>query len=189
MVILKDSYINYKSKPAAPAHHNIIGGYTVDTTTRWKNEHNFWRCNCSGQPCLPVYDKSWHKETLTRSHWIRCTRCDGHTKGIQPKGQEDYCSIPHGQEGRQWWGRGDRCLPEMKILQEHRSKEKFKPHKNHLQGTFYRLQVRIRTRQQLQLEWKIFFQLKLQNHMQEDCFKRTLQGQTGSCLLAQGVHN
>jgi hypothetical protein len=38
MVILKDSYTSYENKPAAPAHYDINGGYTVDTATRWKNE-------------------------------------------------------------------------------------------------------------------------------------------------------
>jgi hypothetical protein len=38
MVILKDSYTNYENKPAAPAHHDINGGYTMATATRWKDE-------------------------------------------------------------------------------------------------------------------------------------------------------
>jgi hypothetical protein len=53
MVILKDSYINYKNNPAAPAHHNIIGGYTVDTATRWKNEHNFGDATVPGSLVCP----------------------------------------------------------------------------------------------------------------------------------------
>jgi hypothetical protein len=38
IVILKDSYARYENKPAAPAHHDINGGCTMDTATRWKNE-------------------------------------------------------------------------------------------------------------------------------------------------------
>ncbi len=37
MVIIKDSYANYENKMAAPAHHDINGGYAVDTATRWRN--------------------------------------------------------------------------------------------------------------------------------------------------------
>jgi hypothetical protein len=37
LVIIKDSYANYENKMAAPAHHDINGGYAVDTATRWRN--------------------------------------------------------------------------------------------------------------------------------------------------------
>ncbi len=38
MVILKDSYASYENKPAAPAHHDINGGFTVPTARRWRDE-------------------------------------------------------------------------------------------------------------------------------------------------------
>jgi hypothetical protein len=37
MVIIKDSYAKYKNQVLAPAHHDINGGYAVDTTTKWRN--------------------------------------------------------------------------------------------------------------------------------------------------------
>jgi hypothetical protein len=38
MVILKDSYASYVNKPVAPAHHDVNGGFTMPTTTRWRDE-------------------------------------------------------------------------------------------------------------------------------------------------------
>jgi hypothetical protein len=34
MVIIKDSYTNYENKVAPPAHHDINGGYALDTATK-----------------------------------------------------------------------------------------------------------------------------------------------------------
>jgi len=36
MVIIKDSYADYKNKVAAPARHDI--GYAIDTATKWRND-------------------------------------------------------------------------------------------------------------------------------------------------------
>jgi hypothetical protein len=38
MVIIKDSYNNYENKVATPTHHDINGGYAVDTATKWRND-------------------------------------------------------------------------------------------------------------------------------------------------------
>jgi hypothetical protein len=37
MVIIKDSYADYENKVAAPAHHDINGGYAADTAMKWRN--------------------------------------------------------------------------------------------------------------------------------------------------------
>jgi hypothetical protein len=38
MVILKDSYASYENKLAAPAHHDVNGGFTMPTARRWRDE-------------------------------------------------------------------------------------------------------------------------------------------------------
>jgi hypothetical protein len=38
MVILKDSYASYENKPAAPAHHDVNGGFTMPTARSWRDE-------------------------------------------------------------------------------------------------------------------------------------------------------
>jgi hypothetical protein len=79
MVILKDSYASYKNKPAAPAHHDINGGYTVDTATRWKNEAmnnttQFLKMQLFRAALPADLQKVMAQETLTHSHWMTCTR-------------------------------------------------------------------------------------------------------------------
>jgi hypothetical protein len=48
MVILKDSYANYKNKPATPAHH-INGGYTMVTATRFPEQFSTISVNATVQ--------------------------------------------------------------------------------------------------------------------------------------------
>jgi len=38
MVILKDNYASYENKLAAPAHHDVNGGFTMPTARRWRDE-------------------------------------------------------------------------------------------------------------------------------------------------------
>jgi hypothetical protein len=38
MVILKESYASYENKPTAPVHHDINGGFTLPTARRWRGE-------------------------------------------------------------------------------------------------------------------------------------------------------
>jgi hypothetical protein len=38
MVILKESYASNENKPAAPAHHDVNGGFTMPTARRWRDE-------------------------------------------------------------------------------------------------------------------------------------------------------
>jgi hypothetical protein len=38
MVILKESYASYENKPAAPAHHNVNGGFTMPRARQWRDE-------------------------------------------------------------------------------------------------------------------------------------------------------
>ncbi len=38
MVIIKDSYVNSENKVDAPAHHDVNGGYSVATATRWRDD-------------------------------------------------------------------------------------------------------------------------------------------------------
>jgi hypothetical protein len=38
MVILKESYASYENKPAAPAHHDVNGGFTMPTARRWRDK-------------------------------------------------------------------------------------------------------------------------------------------------------
>jgi hypothetical protein len=38
MVIIKDSYASYKNKPAAPAHHDVNNGFTMPVCRQWRDE-------------------------------------------------------------------------------------------------------------------------------------------------------
>ncbi len=38
MVIIKDSYASYKNKPAAPAHHDVNNRYTMPVCRQWRDE-------------------------------------------------------------------------------------------------------------------------------------------------------
>jgi hypothetical protein len=38
MVILKESYASYENKPAAPAHHDVNGGFTMPRARQWRYE-------------------------------------------------------------------------------------------------------------------------------------------------------
>jgi hypothetical protein len=40
MVIIKDAYANYENKVDARAHHDINGGYSLATATRWRDMNN-----------------------------------------------------------------------------------------------------------------------------------------------------
>jgi hypothetical protein len=38
MVILKESYASYENKPAASAHHEVNGGFTMPRARQWRDE-------------------------------------------------------------------------------------------------------------------------------------------------------
>jgi hypothetical protein len=38
MVIIKDSYASYENKPAAPAHHDVNNGFTMPVCRQWRDE-------------------------------------------------------------------------------------------------------------------------------------------------------
>jgi hypothetical protein len=175
MVIIKDSYANYENKVDAPAHHDINGGYSVATATRWRNDAmnsaiqflkmQLFRAALTGDLQKTVAQRNPNTMTLDEMYQITTDtqREFGSTKktiaAIQPD-EEDHSDDDEEIAAFQKW----------KFSKNADRKRTSNPTKGSYRGPYSN--SRPRPGSNNNRNGKYCFYCKLQNHTQEDCFER-----------------
>jgi len=169
MVIIKDSYGNYENKVDAPAHHDINGGYAVDTATRWRNDAmnnalqflkmQLFRAALTGVLRKVVAQRNPNTMTLDEMYQI-ATDTQNH--------QEDDRRCTPWRKGQQRQRGGDCRFPETRKGAEKRKNSNMTNRSNRSAPSSYKSG----SGNNANRNGKYCFYCKLQNHTQEDCLKR-----------------
>jgi hypothetical protein len=177
MVILKDSYASYENKPAALAHYDVNGGFTMPTTRRWRDEAlnnateflkmQLFRAALTADLRKVVAQRNTNILTLDDMYQIATDT----QREAGPKIKQAVAAI-HPEERDCSEEEEEIAAFQRKKFSKSAKKNSNPATKTNFKGSSYNYKSRSGPGNNANRNGKYCFYCKLQKHTQEDCFKR-----------------